>query len=98
MPKDLFLCPRFGEGFFIITGFILNADNELRTACYANNMIALAYKADEENAYPDNPSKRKFRIKFLQKYAENISKKEDMEKEIAEGKGTKINLEYLWKS
>ena len=36
-------------------------------ACYANNMIALAYKADEENAYPDTPSKRKFRIKFLQK-------------------------------
>lgn len=53
-------------------------------ACYANNMIALAYKADEENAYPDNPSKRKFRIKFLQKNAENISKKEEMEKAFKE--------------
>lgn len=57
-------------------------------ACYANNMIALAYKADEENAYPDTPSKRKFRIKFLQKAAENISKKEELEKAFDELKFT----------
>lgn len=53
-------------------------------ACYANNMIALAYKADAEGTYPDNPSKRKFRIKFLQKSVENISKKEDLAKAFKE--------------
>jgi len=57
-------------------------------ACYANNMIALAYKVDAEDAYPDTPSKRKFRIKFLQKAAENISKKEDLEKAFKELKFT----------
>ena len=35
-------------------------------ATYANTMIALGYKADAEEAYPDEPSKRKFRIKVMQ--------------------------------
>ena len=32
-------------------------------AAYANTLLALAYRADAEDAYPDEPSKRKFRIK-----------------------------------
>lgn len=42
-------------------------------ASYANNLITLGYKADTTDAYPDEPSKRKFRIKFIQKHAENIT-------------------------
>lgn len=36
-------------------------------ATYANNIVSLYYKVDAADAYPDSPSKRKFRIKFTQK-------------------------------
>lgn len=41
-------------------------------ATYANNLISIGYKADASDAYPDEPSKRKFRIKFIQKHVEDL--------------------------
>lgn len=48
-------------------------------AAYANNIVSMYYKIDEENAYPDSPSKRKFRIKFTQKNAIDATKKSSLQ-------------------
>lgn len=43
-------------------------------AAYSNSVISLYYKVDATDTYPDEPSKRKFRIKFTQK---NLTKMTD---------------------
>ena len=53
-------------------------------ATYANTMIALGYKADAEEAYPDEPSKRKFRIKVMQQPTQDIYSKEDFQNAFEE--------------
>ena len=47
-------------------------------ACYANTLLALAYRVDAEDAYPDEPSKRKFRIKILQQPQADISQADQL--------------------
>lgn len=42
-------------------------------ATYANTILSIGYKVDDENAYPNEPSKRKFRIKIVQQTEENIT-------------------------
>ena len=41
-------------------------------AAYANALISIGYKADAVDEYQDAPSKRKFRIKFVQESGEDL--------------------------
>ena len=52
-------------------------------ASYANTLLALAYRADAEDAYPDEPSKRKFRIKVLQQPQEDITTSDQLSEAFA---------------
>lgn len=68
-------------------------------AAYSNNVISLYFKVDAADAYPDEPSKRKFRIKFSQKNLKDMTDAKTFEASWKQfdGESTVVNGEKVYK-
>ena len=85
---------KYGQPLMMPLAALDNANVEVwgmrvmpENATYANNLITIGYKADTEDEYPDSPSKRKFRIKFVQVSPDDLSS-ESAYKKAFEGLST----------